>query len=77
MIDHWKRAALAAVLAVSSMTVATSADARDRWRDRDGVDALVTRSADGERRRSEMELASSSSRRSLEARTSARRTRAL
>lgn len=41
MFNHWKRAALAAVLAVGSMTAATSADARDRWRDRDDDAAIA------------------------------------
>lgn len=42
MLKNWKKAALAAVLAVGSITAATSAEARDRsWRDRDNDAALA------------------------------------
>lgn len=40
MLQNWKRAGLAAALAVGAMTIGTTAEARDRYRDR-GDDAAL------------------------------------
>ncbi|MFA7604268.1 MAG: hypothetical protein WCY29_14800 [Novosphingobium sp.] len=41
MLQNWKRAGFAAALAVGAMTIGTTAEARDRYRDRGDETALV------------------------------------